>query len=253
MRDASSFEEWFDGSLVVDARGEPRLTFHGSNAHAYVEGRIETFQTRPLSGRGAAFFTSSRDLAAQYGERVYEVFLSLQNPLIVHGEGRPWSALSCRSRVEGKVTAALRDASRRQFDDIEALYAALIDGAPAMSSDSGPPRFDIESALLEGGSLGDLPGFTHPEPDTDAIVAVARRLGFDGVMFRDILDRPTYDSGYAKIVSDVFAVFDRTRIRHVGDVRRERAQRAAMAARDLVSGLQEHPEKHRAVACHQKR
>lgn len=103
-----NFKRWFGNSLVVGQNGEPLVVYHGSNSHAYVDGEIDIFHTLPASGRGAAFFTSSKELAREYGEKVYAVYLRIENPLIVHGDGKRWTALDAQTRIGGNVTDQLR-------------------------------------------------------------------------------------------------------------------------------------------------
>jgi hypothetical protein len=79
MTSTPAFKRWFGASKVVDERGQPLRVYHGTNAHAYARGeRIEAFGT---SSRGGAFFSSDPRIAGQYGERVYAVYLHLENPL----------------------------------------------------------------------------------------------------------------------------------------------------------------------------
>lgn len=236
MSEAPAFADWFGRSKVVDAAGQPRSCWHGTNAHAYSEGGIESFNTRPPSGRGAAFFTSDRRLASQYGERVYEAFLSLQNPLIVYGDGKSWTALCEATRVEGDVTELLRAASHKQAVELNEIFVEL---SEMLGEESPPlaPKFSKDTASLEGRLLGDLPGLSGEGLETDAVVKAARRLGFDGVIFKDIQDSPTWDAGYARTISDIYAVFDPKQIRHAAAVRQERELSSAASAQQYLADL----------------
>lgn len=237
-----SFEQWFGHSKVVDSTGEPLVVYHGTNAHAYVEGEIQTFNTRPPSGRCAAFFTSDPRLAAQYGERVYGVCLSLQKPLFVFCDGKSWSTLGLDARIGGEVTDPLRQASQARADEINRLHMAVSEmlGEPPDAAGGLQPRFSASVTTLDLLKLGDIPGLSEGGIETDAVVKVARRLGFDGVIFRDVQDSPTADSGYARTISDVYAVFDPAQIRAAMAPLHAKSLAAAIDARgfltDSISG-----------------
>jgi hypothetical protein len=79
------FKRWFGNSKVVDERGSPKVMYHGTQARlfdAFDMGNSEV---------GAQFFTENPDHAAFFagfgsqrkGGRVIEVYLSVQNPLVV--------------------------------------------------------------------------------------------------------------------------------------------------------------------------
>lgn len=193
-------------SLAAEFDSTSLVVYHGTNAHAYSAGSIDTFNTRPPSGRGAAFFTSDISLAAQYGEAVYAATLIIQNPLVVICEGQTWSTLGPDVRVAGSVTDALLRAFAKRAEEADRLYAEL---------NGLPPQPDVGSGAsktLDGLNLGAIPRMSGFNGDTDSVVKEARKLGFDGVVFRDIRDHPTADRGYADVVSDVFAVFDAAKI-----------------------------------------
>lgn len=232
-----SFEQWFDHSKVVDSTGEPLVVYHGTNAHAYVEGQIDTFNTRPPSGRGAAFFTSDPRMAAQYGEKVYGVCLSLQNPLIVFCDGRSWSTMGPMVRIGGEVTDPLRQASKKRSDEINRLHIEVSEmlGELPEAAGGSQPRFSADVTTLDRMKLGDIPGLSECGIETDAVVKVARRLGFDGVIFRDVQDSPTADPGYARTISDVYAVFDPAQIRTAMAPLHAKSLAAAIDARGFVT------------------
>jgi hypothetical protein len=75
----SNFQKWFNGSKVVDKNGNPLIVYHGS------EFDFEEFI-------GDCYFTDDFYIADGYasGEYVYEVYLSMKNPLILDCDGRKW-------------------------------------------------------------------------------------------------------------------------------------------------------------------
>lgn len=212
---SDAFAKWFGDSKVVDADGKPLVVYHGTNAHAYSPGEsIEVFNTRPTSGRGGAFFTDSQQLAEQYGERVYNTYLSMQNPLVVYADGKGWTTISGKSRVGGGITDTARQESERdakKMSDVFAELAELFD-EPAETV-TAKAKLAADATDLEGKTLGDLPGLDGESLETDAVVKAARRLGYDGVIFKNVQDSPTSDAGYERVLSDVFAVFNPTQIK----------------------------------------
>ena len=228
------FDAWFSGSKATTPDGAPLVLFHGSNSHAYSEGGIESFITQPASGRGGAFFTNDRGLAAQYGERVYEVHLNLKNPLIVEVDGKSWGSMSGETRIDGGVPHALRMASQKDADDLTALFADMdelfeTEGEVEMAT----PWIAADAITLANRTLGHIPGLAGEGLETDAIVKTARKMGFDGVVFRNVQDSPTLDQGYAKVLADVYVAFDSHQIRHVAT----RQMDAALSARGFVESL----------------
>lgn len=210
------FQKWFGESKVVDAQGQPLMVYHGTNAHAYSPGEsIEVFNTRPASGRGGAFFTDSPRLAKQYGERTYSTYLSLKNPLVVYADGKGWTTLSGKSRVGGSVTDKVRSESNREAQKLTDVFAELADlfDEPAGEPVSATPKVGKEAQTLDGRTLGDLPGLDGESLETDTVVKAARRLGYDGVIFKNVQDSPTADASYERVLSDVFAVFNPEQIK----------------------------------------
>lgn len=203
----SQFQSWFGGSQVVDAEGNPLVVYHGTNAHAYTGGEIETFYTRPDSGRGASFFSSDSGIARQYGEKVYSVYLRMEKPLIVDGAGGTWGTLSEKSLISGSVPDGLKAASRRDAEKLTKVFEELKDLLDDGDAVEAVPKIPVDAVDLNGLTLGDLPGVSGDGLETDTIVKAARGLGFDGVIFRNIQDSPTVDQGYKKTLSEVYAVF----------------------------------------------
>jgi N12 class adenine-specific DNA methylase len=85
------FRRWFGSSKVVDADGKPLLVYHGTP----IKGGLTEFSTQ----NGAIYFTNKRAIAEDYTSQrgvwrsaktgdVMEVYLSLQNPLIVDALGK---------------------------------------------------------------------------------------------------------------------------------------------------------------------
>ena len=210
----ANFKQWFGASQVVAADGRPLVVYHGSNAHAYVGGAIDIFHTLPASGRGAAFFSSSKNLAGEYGEKLYSVYLRIENPLIVFGDGKNWAALDHTVKLGGRVTDALRTHHHKRAQQLDAIFRDL-DGGGADDTPT-PSRIPDHVGELDGYRLDIIPDMEGNFIETDIIVKQARRLGYDGVIFKAINDSPTHDRYlYKNTPTDVYAVFQPGQIKAI--------------------------------------
>ena len=74
-----NFWKWFGNSKVVDTNGKPLVVYHGSQSE------FSEFD-------GVSFFTDDYMNADGYagGEYVYEVYLTIKNPLIIDAKGKKW-------------------------------------------------------------------------------------------------------------------------------------------------------------------
>ncbi len=79
----TDFKSWFGNSKVVDSAGKPLVVYHGSR------NKIGKFHD------GMTFFTDDYYNADGYagGEYVYDVYLSIQKPLIIDAEDKKWNEL----------------------------------------------------------------------------------------------------------------------------------------------------------------
>lgn len=201
------FKKWFGDSKVVDKDGKPLVVYHGINAHVYSGGSIEAFITQ--GERGGSFFSSSENVANQYGEAVYPVYLSIKNPLIVYADGSGWSNLQGDTSIDGKITQELRDKHQKIADEFTAIFAELsgIDGSEPTAAKS---RIGSAEDSLSGKTLRDI---TESSSDIDGIAKAARKLGYDGVVVRDVKDSPVPDRQIED--SDTFVAFSPEQIKSV--------------------------------------
>jgi hypothetical protein len=216
-----AFLRWFGASKVVDDSGRPRVVYHGTNAHAYSPGeRIEVFNTR---SRGGAFFSSDPRLARQYGERVYPVYLRIENPLIVHAAGRVWSDIRGDLRIEGDVTPTVRkyliaqqQKRKREVDELLLELQGFDFGFGPQVGVDHRRRVEASDSDLSGRVLADLLHIeTKDSLETDNIAKAARGMGFDGVIFSSVKDSPTGGAGYSSVLSNVYVAFNPTQIKSV--------------------------------------
>lgn len=77
-----NFKNWFKDSKVTDEKGNPLVVYHGSR-----------FSFNEFKGDN--YFTDDFFNADGYagGEYVYDVYLSIQNPLIIDCKGKKWDNL----------------------------------------------------------------------------------------------------------------------------------------------------------------
>lgn len=199
-----NFNKWFDGSKVKDDHGRPLVVYHGTNAHVYSgDEEIDNFHTNPESGRGAAFFTSNKSLAHEYGQKVYHTYLKLKNPLIIDAQGKHWSAISHNSPIKGEATDKLNAIRKQRHNDVESVARDMSE----VFGDPYTPKEFHPMNSLEGHSLKHIPGLEHDDIETDQVVKAAKKNGFDGVIFHNVKDSPTNDQGYRHDTADVYAVF----------------------------------------------
>lgn len=80
-----NFSNWFEASKVVDESGSPLAVYHGSH-----KADIEAFDPDFLG----SYFTSSQAVAENYSQvKIYSVYLSLKNPLIVDARQNSWDEI----------------------------------------------------------------------------------------------------------------------------------------------------------------
>lgn len=97
--DSPEFKAWFGDSKVVGPDGSPKVVHHGT----YTAFNRFDPTKRPVTEGGMVlaaagvrpfFFTDRRDVALDFAggddSNVMDVFLSVQNPLVIEAEGRGW-------------------------------------------------------------------------------------------------------------------------------------------------------------------
>jgi GNAT superfamily N-acetyltransferase len=116
----AAFRRWFGQSAVVDAKGKPLVVYHGTTA-----GGFDAFRPNYRKGEQLGFgihFAADREFAAKYADdpnvrrkggtspKVYEVYLSIQRPLVADAivrEGSPEFALA--KKLAGAKLMTQRD------------------------------------------------------------------------------------------------------------------------------------------------
>jgi hypothetical protein len=101
----NNFKKWFNNSKVVDTNGNPLVVYHGS------EFDFNEFL-------GDCYFTDDYYIADGYasGEYVYEVYLSMKNPLVLDCDSRKWNDIDTSY---GKTTqGVVGNVDRNKYDGI---------------------------------------------------------------------------------------------------------------------------------------
>lgn len=190
------FKAWFGNSQVVDKDGKPLHVYHGTGNTNMDYSHFEIFG-KP-EGRykvsKSHFFSSNKDIAGSMGSVVYDVFLRIENPLIIEANGDYFSAV--RDHTDGIVhykdlTAEQRKALREAFDV----------NAKELKENWGESEID----LVQAGVI------SRPEKTSDEWADYARAKGYDGVIFRNLRD----GAGFAETQnpSDNFVVFEPNQIK----------------------------------------
>jgi hypothetical protein len=93
VTDSPAFRRWFRKSKVVGVDGRPLVVYHGSPRD------FDVFNIRP-DASGKAIFAEREDVAASYenrgfdvGDGIYDVYLRIENPLVVDAQGANWDEI----------------------------------------------------------------------------------------------------------------------------------------------------------------
>lgn len=105
---SEAFRRWFGDSKVVDGNGEPLVVFHGTNnddVKKHWNEKTRTYDTEhkpftefktiyvdglPSVGH---FFVDKQENAEGYGNTLYPVYLSMQNPLVIDCKGADYYSI----------------------------------------------------------------------------------------------------------------------------------------------------------------
>jgi hypothetical protein len=150
------FRRWFRNSKIVDERGEPLVVYHGG--FDVLNSRAGSFRRSAAGALGAGiYFTPDRSVAEYYagsqgghaetgGGALTEVYLSIQNPLVVsHASGHDPAIAALvllgepRARAEAKVERA-----RERYGDV----GKTIENAAVKADYDGILHY-IDGALYE--------------------------------------------------------------------------------------------------------
>jgi hypothetical protein len=201
-----AFKNWFGDSKVTNDAGQPIVVYHAR------AGDFDSFDT---AGRGktkgtGAFFSSSADVASTYGvkgeENIAPVYLSMKKPVIIDANGANWSDIDMSAKIS---------VPEIKVSDIEEqkLMAELTGSAVDEAAMKTIPAAEM--------SLGDLKinnKVIDKKVNTDEIARWARKMGYDGVIIKNVIDSgPSgrYMPDEAMNPQNVYVAFEPTQIKSV--------------------------------------
>lgn len=122
--DTAEFRRWFEGSVVVDENGDPRVYYHGTTSRSGWDGTqdFREFATDADLEMGSHFgvVEQAEDFVANGvdGSRIFPVYLSISNPLRLQDTGS-WSPNVVLDQITklGVISRDASDAIRRQSGD----------------------------------------------------------------------------------------------------------------------------------------
>nr|DAH24284.1 MAG TPA: polyVal ADP-Ribosyltransferase [Caudoviricetes sp.] len=189
-----NFYKWFGDSKVVDEQGRPLVVYHGTDAEFDTFGNYGANQQARI---GTYFFTDDYMNADGYagGEIVMDVYLSLQNPLIIDAKSQHWNDIDSkygnttrditlnekvRKQYDGVIFKDVAD-NFAETDDISDVYVAFepnqiksIDNHGTFSEDTGNIYFQSIIKLPEAVSAPIKPENPLPTVRFRDIVAKAK-------------------------------------------------------------------------------
>lgn len=137
-----AFRAWFKHSKVVDKNGNPRRCYHGT-IHPVESFHIDSHGKNDFGYLGVGFyFTARAGIANSYGTKdlgghILPVYLSLQNPYIIHqgnwqsnehGYGRVVAISQAFQAAGMDFSSANRDAAKQYRRELEEQgYDGIID------------------------------------------------------------------------------------------------------------------------------
>ena len=120
------FWKWFSNSKVIDKNGNPLIVYHGS-------------QSKFSKFNGDSYFTDDWYNADGYasGEYVYEVYLTIRNPLIIDAKEKKWDDIETpygtstqevvgsidRNKYDGVIFKNIKDS---WIDDVDYQDASTV-------------------------------------------------------------------------------------------------------------------------------
>jgi len=124
--DTPAFKAWFGESKVVDTGGKPLVVYHGTDSVFDVFDITKAGSNNDTGMWGTGFyFSPDKKMSRAYGGNLKHVYLSLQNPLIVHGNvsALPWEFHPAK-KTHGDAGKAASDALRQRL--LDAGYDGVI-------------------------------------------------------------------------------------------------------------------------------
>lgn len=235
------FRRWFKDSKVVDENGKPLVVYHGTQNGGFSVFAPE--QSGYDNTSVASWFSRNKEVAAedyavdengvQQDSLLYNVYLSMQKPLVVESRGQVWNRITPPKEMGGEVTdteSIVKWAKGNGYDGV--IFKEIFDGDPNKGNMSDVYAvFDstqIKSATGNNGNFdANNPNIYRQDPKTEKKYldaktqkAVADSIDNGGMVelnassaqdkaSRDFMRQTMEKNGLdKKTIDDVFAVID---------------------------------------------
>ena len=155
--ESPNFKRWFDGSVVRNGDGSPRVVFHGTRARAdfgQFEGNPDGTLNQMImshfavSLESANTFADDRGAGLEKNARIFPVYLSIKNPKII---AQPVTDFEHYSKVEHDAYAIATDVVNEVFPNDRELFLDWITASRGVERETGEEVFD---RLSRGESIG---------------------------------------------------------------------------------------------------
>jgi hypothetical protein len=206
--ESKAFKNWFGASKATDDTGTPIVVYHARRND------FESFDPDRAEGKSkgtGTFFSSSPDVAATYNtsseHNIVPAYLSLKNPVIVDGGGANWN------KIAGDAKVYLPGIKQSAKED-ELLLSELTGSKPDLNATRTLKEQDSSVKDVFKGNLSVF----NETATTDDIARWARSQGYDGVIFKNVVDHGPagrFSTDKAFEPSNIYVAFKPTQIKSV--------------------------------------
>ena len=201
-----AFKKWFSESKAADESGAPIVVYHARSGDF---GEFDTAGRGKTKGTGS-FFSSSPEVASTYAvgkdENIVPVYLSMKSPVVIDVNGAHWSDVDMSAKVS-MPEIKVGDIEEQKL--MSELMGSSIDEAATKTL---PATETTLGELMLNNKLIDK------KVNTDSIARWARKMGYDGVIIRNVIDSgPSgrYMPDAAMEPNDVYVAFEPAQIKSV--------------------------------------
>lgn len=208
VENATSFDRWFRDSRVVDQDGKPLIVYHGTNQtfDKFSKKRGGMSTGNNAGATKGFFFTSDRDEAHEYA-------LNAGRHVVSNVAAFEKEQERLRTAQERLEAIAQRTGANKDWDAFYAAYEAWETFEIDATREDETVNAQVVAAYLslQNPLEADFNGGQRSQYGTiDEVVATAIRQGHDGVIMRNINDRPKLMD---TTVSDHYVAFKASQIR----------------------------------------